>query len=202
MGKCRVGPLGLTATIMLEQLFSSKTRVKLLNLFLRNPDTSYYVRELARNLGEFLNSIRRELSNLEKFGLLKSTNLNKKKFYQLNSEFFLHSEIKSLFLKAEVFLENNLVNRVRELGPVDYLVFTGFFTGVKAETDLLIISNKVDKVKLEKLLKDFTQNIGKPVRYTVMPVDEFLYRKEITDTFIYDILLKKKLVVIDNLGVE
>ena len=57
---------------MLEHLFGSKTRVKLLQLFLNNPDQPYYLRELTRKLKTQLNSIRREINNLEKLGIIKS----------------------------------------------------------------------------------------------------------------------------------
>lgn len=57
---------------MLGKLFGSNTRVKILKLFLLNPDKKYYIRQLARDLDLQVNSVRRELENLEKFGLLIS----------------------------------------------------------------------------------------------------------------------------------
>ena len=48
---------------MYDQLFGSKTRVKLLALFLTHPNESFYVREITRRLGEQINSIRRELAS-------------------------------------------------------------------------------------------------------------------------------------------
>ena len=36
---------------MLRKLFTSRTRVKLLTLFLMNPDREMYVREIARDIG-------------------------------------------------------------------------------------------------------------------------------------------------------
>jgi len=57
---------------MLQKLFTSKTRVKLLTLFMMNPGREMYVREIARSTEENINAIRRELANLEEMGLLKS----------------------------------------------------------------------------------------------------------------------------------
>ncbi len=57
---------------MLDKLFGSKARVKILKLFLLNPNKKYYIRQLARDLKLQLNSVRRELENLEEFGLLVS----------------------------------------------------------------------------------------------------------------------------------
>ena len=55
----------------LEKLFGSKTRAKLLALFFENPDKSYYVREITRVIEEQINSVRRELTNLNALGLVK-----------------------------------------------------------------------------------------------------------------------------------
>lgn len=55
---------------MLSNLLGSKARVKILKLFLLNTEEKYYIRQIARNLDLQVNSVRRELENLEKFGLL------------------------------------------------------------------------------------------------------------------------------------
>ena len=65
-------------TGMLEQLFGSRTRWKLLKLFLSHKDEAFYIRELTRLTDEKLNSIRRELANLEDWGIIK-TSLPKEK---------------------------------------------------------------------------------------------------------------------------
>lgn len=57
---------------MLEKLFGSVARVKILKLFLLHPSEGHYIRHLARGLGLQINSVRRELENLQKFGLLVS----------------------------------------------------------------------------------------------------------------------------------
>ncbi|MEK7540164.1 MAG: winged helix-turn-helix domain-containing protein, partial [Patescibacteria group bacterium] len=84
---------------MLEQLFGSRTRVKLLRLFLSNPQEEYYVRELTRRMNEQINSIRRELSNLEDMGLLLSEEREGKKYYKVNQDHLMFPELRALFLK-------------------------------------------------------------------------------------------------------
>lgn len=58
---------------MLAKLFGSNSRVKLLKAFLLHPQNKYYIRQLARELKLQINSVRRELENLEEFGLLISS---------------------------------------------------------------------------------------------------------------------------------
>lgn len=71
---------------MIDQLFGSKTRVKLLRFFFANQDEEFFVRELTRLLDEQINSIRRELINLAEAGVVKSITKDNKVFYQLNKE--------------------------------------------------------------------------------------------------------------------
>lgn len=204
---------------MLDQLFGSKTRVSLLRLFFDNPTQPYYVRELTRLIDSQINSVRRELENLAYLGIVRvieaeltpaeSPNalpypkgLNKKKYYQLNTSFVLHEEMSSLFTKSHLLLEKELYNEVRSLGQVVYVALTGFFSGVTpASTDMLIVG-AVDKAQVAALVKKFEQKLGREINYTIMTAKEFEYRRQLTDKFLYDILVNPKIVVIDQLGVN
>lgn len=62
----------------INALFGSKTRVKLLNLFFNKPDEKFYVREISRIIDEQVNSVRRELTNLEGVGVVKSSTEDRK----------------------------------------------------------------------------------------------------------------------------
>src|SRR3989344_2473147 len=84
----------------LKALFSSTTRVKLLSTFLLHPDQEYFIRELTRLLDEQINSIRRELENLKQIGLVKSRTKNRKKYFRVDPEFALYSDLRSMFGKA------------------------------------------------------------------------------------------------------
>lgn len=184
---------------MLDQLFGSRTRVKLLRLFLTNPDISYYVRELTRKIEERINSVRRELINLETIGLLKSNIKGQKKYFQVDTNFILYRELKNLILKSQLTLEKDLARNIRQIGQISYLVLTGTFTGVpEAKTDILIVG-KVNRRKLKTLIKRFHKDFERKIRYTIMTKKEFEYRNNLTDRFLYDILENNKLVVIDKL---
>jgi len=49
-----------------------QNRSKTVYAFLMNPEREMYIREIVRTTQENINSVRRELSNLEEIGLLKS----------------------------------------------------------------------------------------------------------------------------------
>src|SRR5471030_2486815 len=72
---------------MIEQLFGSKTRVKLLQLFYSNPNRAFYVREITRKIDEQINSVRRELSNLLSIGIITSDASNNRLYYEVNQDY-------------------------------------------------------------------------------------------------------------------
>src|SRR5690349_8829602 len=82
---------------MIEQLFGSKTRVKLLQLFYGNPNRSFYVREITRKIDEQINSVRRELANLLSIGIIASDTTNHRLYYEVNQEYEFYKPLKTIF---------------------------------------------------------------------------------------------------------
>jgi len=200
---------------MLEQLFGSKTRVRLLRLFLNNHKAAYFVRELTRKIGSQINAVRNELDNLVAMGILivvqeekntaaaagtkKKAGASQKKFYKLNTDALLYPELKALFTKSRVLLEKDLVKKLAGLGSISYLALTGVFVGPEpAPTDVFIVG-RVNREKIVSMIKSFEQEIGHEVNYTVMTPQEYKYRRDVTDRFLYSILESKKIVVLDQL---
>lgn len=196
---------------MLNKFFGSNTRVQILKLFLLHPDQKYYLRQLARDLKLQINSVNRELKNLEKFGLLmRSSNNNdqngnskqkniKRKYYKVNQEFVLFEEIKILIIKAQILYEKNFIDKLKKTGKFKFLALTGFFVNNQDSlTDLLIVG-KTNKKKLLKVIKNLEKELNKNINFTLMDVNEFKYRKDITDVFLYNILEEKKIVILDLL---
>ena len=161
------------------------------------------MREITRVINERINSVRRELDNLESFGLVKSELDNNKKYYFLNERFPLFKELKDLVIKSRFFIEKNYINKFKKLSGVKYLVLTGFFVSLKEETltDVLIVG-KVDKSEVEKIVNTMSNEFMEDINYTIMDMKEFKYRQNMTDKFLYSILKNKKIVVIDKLGIE
>ncbi len=194
------------ANFKLEQLFGSKTRARLLGLFLQNPEEVYFVRELTRKIDAQLNSVRRELENLLALGAVISAERpedakgsDKKKYYTANVEFMLFDDLASLLQKSKILLKKNLVHQIESKGKIDYLSFTGKFVGEQdVPTDIVIVGS-IDQKALQKVVKGFETELGDEINYTLMPREEFLYRKQITDRFLFSILEREQVVMIDRL---
>lgn len=183
---------------MLEHLFSSKVRIKLLSLFLLNPEQTYFVRELTRRLNERINSIRRELDNLQKLGLLVSHTEDRKKYYTVNRDFELFEELRSLIIKSGVTPQEKSMRMLQSLKNVHVVILTGIFTQQRLpKTDLLVVGSP----KREKLLDavaELEKTVGKQIRYSVIDHNEYDYRRTMHDLFLQDILTNEHITVLDR----
>lgn len=182
----------------LERVFSSKTRVKLLTLFLRNPEQPFYVRELTRKLKERINSIRRELDNLSKMGLLTNQRKNFKRYYRVNKEFYLLKEMQALFLKGAATSKERLADRLKKTGRIKYACLSGTFTKSPARVDFFVVGN-VKKKKLSPIIKELEKEQGQEINYTIMPESEFKYRRDLGDRFILSVIDNEKIELLGSL---
>lgn len=196
---------------MLEHLFGSRTRVKLLSLFLRHQDEPLFVREITRRVGTQINAVRREISNLTKLGLIIEVTEGadekgkrqaglKKKYYKINQNFKLLPEIQALIMRAQVLLEGRLDQEILKLGDIRYLAFLGVFLGRSHGPVDLFIVGIVDAPRLKTLVAAAEKSLGYEINFSVMSPDEFRYRKDMTDKFLYAILESPKNVVVDRLN--
>ncbi|MFA5184722.1 MAG: winged helix-turn-helix domain-containing protein [Patescibacteria group bacterium] len=184
---------------MLESIFGSATRVKMLNLLLLAADQRFEPARLARDLDLPANSVRHELDNLVRFGLLSEEKVLKKRYFSVKADFILYPEIKALFAKAQILSSQKFIFGLQKISQPKFLALTGIFTNYpEAQTDLLVVGN-VRRPAFLKLMKELEHDLGREINFTIMTEKEFLYREEIMDIFLYNILSGKTLVLIDNL---
>ena len=128
--------------------------------------------------------------------------LNRKKFYQLSRQFILHEELSALFAKSHLMLEKDLMDNLSKIDNAYLIVMTGFFTlAPDSTTDILIVGN-VNKKELAEVIGGYEKKLNREINYTVLPLKEFEYRREITDKFLYDILVNKRIVLVDKIGLD
>lgn len=189
---------------MYETLFGSKTRVKLLSLFLTNPGRSFFVRELTRTIDEQINSVRRELLNLKSLGIVRSHDKKGKVYYEINTKFEFYPELKKIFDKATKSMgtDDKFIAAVRRAGDVQYIALMGGFVGdTTSQVDLFIVGD-IDKRKLKPAMAEIEKEIGREPNYCIMTVDEYDDRSMLFDRFLTELMANKKKVLIDYLKVE
>lgn len=199
---------------MLEHLFGSKTRLKVLRLFFQNPAKAFFVRELTRILDTQINAIRREIDLLIDAGLVKEVQYQPpandtkggrelRKYYALNTESILFPELHALLLKGQALGEQLLVDALKEkAGLLKLLLLTGRFTNDKrAETDILMVGD-IDERAVARLIEQHEKEVGAQIRYTVLSPQEFADRRYIMDKFLYSIFESKHIKAVDTLTKE
>lgn len=203
---------------MIEQLFGSKTRVKLLQLFYTNPNRSFYVREITRKVEEQINSVRRELANLLSIGIITSDANNNRLYYEVNQAYEYYAPLAQIFggaapvvvpqktdgaakttkKKTDVTPEHALAKSLRLTGKVDLALLTGQFTRDDSSgVDILIVGD-VNQSKISRFMTDLEKAENKELRYAVLPLDNYQYRLQINDRFINQVLEAKKQVIINS----
>lgn len=198
----------------------------MLQLFYSNPNRSFYVREITRKIDEQINSVRRELANLLKVGIIVSDTTNNRLYYEVNQDFDFYAPLKEIFggggappaKKAKASTATEGVGttvdavkkaavtggskadqeRIKALGNVELAIYTGQFTRDDASGVDFLIVGQVNQNALEKLVAELEAQEGKEIRYAHMPLEEFTYRRQINDRFLTTVLESKIQILVDK----
>lgn len=185
---------------MLNELFLSKVRVKLLEIFFAAPDNIYYVRELVRKTSEQINAVRAELNRMEKIGLLSSEWRANRKYYSVRKDYVFFDELLRLCNKTTGLGGMILKDKVR-LGKIKYAMLSGgYIRGLKPgpnDVELLIVGVVV-LPQLSIIVKEEEAKLGREINYTVMTEDEFNFRKTRRDPFVTGLLEKPRMMLVGD----
>lgn len=190
---------------MIDALFGSKTRVKLLHLFLNNPGTPFYVREITRLIDEQINSVRRELSNMLNVGIITSDSSDNKLYYEVNQRYEHYVPLRSIFADEKAKPSQTAAARtadwhslVEQLKGIRIAILGGVLVqGSLSKVDILFVGDE-SQTKISRLIKTIEKTEGREINYSLIPYDEFYYRLSIRDKFITEILNGKHNVLIDT----
>jgi len=194
---------------MFEQLFGSKTRVKLLSLFYNNPDRPFYVREITRKIDEQINSVRRELQNLLNIGIVRSVSQSNRLYYEVNPKYKFHKELQSIFQRIpakskeikQTKEEDQILKQLQKAGNVRMAFLTGAFVrGSNQQIDIFIIGD-MNKSQLARVVADMEKEMSRELNYAALTVEDYDYRRNLNDRFLTDILDENKIILCDKIGV-
>src|SRR5581483_11981455 len=175
---------------MLEDLITSKTRVKILKVLLSDPNNMFHVREIVRRVHEEINAVRRELMLLEKRGILKKEPRANRVYYFLDKNYPFYYDLVKLYSKSEGLGADIIKNRVK-LGKIKYAMLSGKFARRLPknpdDVDLMVVGTVVVP-ELSLVVRKEEEKTGGEINYTVMTEDEFNFRKKRRDPFIASII--------------
>lgn len=185
----------------LGDIITSKVRIKILELFFSNPKELYHVRGMVRELNEEINAIRRELSKLEKDGVLRKEPRGNRVYYSVRPEHPFYGDFISMVAKT-TGLGKALIDNKNKLGRVSIIMFSGKFLLGKErkssdEVDILVVGD-VTLPELASIIRMHETKIEREINYTVMSREELDFRRKRRDPFLSSVLAGSRVMILGN----
>lgn len=185
----------------LQDLFVSKVRVKLIQVFLKNPQEIYYVRQLVRETKEEINAVRRELERLETRGMVKKEARANRLYYFFNKSYAFYQDLISLTAKT-LGLGAEIINNKHKLGNIKFALLSGRYARQmprKSDDDIdLLLVGDLNLKDLNLLVRKAESVREKEINYAPMTVEEFEFRKSRRDPFLLRILMSGRVMLIGD----
>lgn len=182
-------------------LFASDILVKILAIFLLNPDQKYYQAEIHTRVGGALRNVQKMLLKLEKSGLINHFKRGKMSYYHANREHPAFEDFKHLFLKT-ISIGDVIRDALQEVADKVELafIFGSYAKGQEAshsDIDVFILGDLSLREIAEAMgaVTDATQREVNPVVYSR---EEFQKRYESHNHFILELLSCHKIWLLGN----
>lgn len=183
---------------MLTNLISSQARIDILTLFLFNPQTSYYQRQISGLTGQPIQGVQREVTKLIRLGLIAKTVQGNRIYYQVNQQSPIYPELKRLFFKT-VGIAAALKERLQSATTINLAFIYGSYAKdteqVSSDIDLMIIGNISGK-EVSRLLAKPKKELGREINVAVFPISEVKKKIDQKDHFLTAVLKEKKIFII------
>lgn len=182
---------------MLEHFITSKTKRKLLKLFVLHPDKSFYVRQIEKLTQEPVTAVRRELNHLEKAGFLKSRRDANLKYFEVDRTFPFYSELKKM-IYSTIGLKDYLEEKLHDFDVIELAFIYGSVArnGEREQSDVdLLVVGGIDQENFRNAISACEKELGREINYTLMSRQEFDERSKRNDPFLKRVLREKKILL-------
>lgn len=187
-------------TDKLQKLFGNAARIKLLRLFLFNPRQSFLLIDIVRRARVLDEEARHEVALFCRMGIIGRSTRGKGIRYALNTQFEYVTALQNLLLNAPA-RGADIVQRIRGTGTLKFVVLSGIFIGEWDDRlDLLIVGDRMKERKLRERIRGLEAEIGKEVRYALLTSEDFLYRMNMNDKLVRDVLDYSHKILLDKIN--
>jgi hypothetical protein len=190
----------------LAKLFGNETKVKMMKLFLFNPERIFDVADIGDRVKAESSKVRREVNVLEKIGLVKRRAGSKKRSnghgFVLDANFSYLSPLQNFLINTEPLHPKEIIKKVTKLGSIKLIIIAGvFIQEFESRVDLLIVGDSIKKGQLENTIKILESEIGKELKYACFSTEDFKYRLSMCDKLTRDILDYPHKKILNKLGI-
>ena len=194
----------------IHTLFGSALRVKIIRLFLFNPETGFSLSSLSERTQGSIRKVRKEIPLLLKSGLIKKklvTDIARKSRrathgYVLNSAFPHIDALYTFILDTTKLSDRHVLTKISRLGKVKLIVIAGAFVKQwDSRIDLLIVGDEIKEKELLKTLKSIEADMGRELRFSYLSLSDFSYRISVYDRLLRDVLDYPHKILLDRIGI-
>ncbi|MFC1609117.1 hypothetical protein ACFL3M_02910 [Patescibacteria group bacterium] len=147
---------------ILESLFGSKARVRMMRFFLLNPNKDFSAADIVERNKLNKVDVRKELNLFEKIKLVTSSKKKRVKHYRINKEFVFYNELEKLISISSISPECGSMKKVNGVGSVKLALVSGIFVNYpKSRLDFLLVADNVSRIKLKRLIENLEAEIGR-----------------------------------------
>jgi hypothetical protein len=202
---------------VLSTIFGSEARVKIMRLFLFNPEEIFDAGMISDKSKVNKDIVKKEVIILEKAKLIKkrdfSKTIEKKKGkrvanikirthgYYLNQDFSYITALKQLLIKTKTLEGGEIIRRLSKAGKLKLVIVAGVFTQDKdSRVDMFVVGNNISKSALNNAIKSIEAELGKELMYVCFETEDFKYRLGMYDKLIRDVLDYPHQVLLDKIS--
>lgn len=202
---------------ILGKLFGSDSKVKIMRLFLFNPETPFGSDDVAERARVSLPAARHEIKTLRRMRLIKRrafakravrrsgkrSRFIKKKVggWMLNPAFPYMAELQKLLIDTSLLKGDELLRKLNRTGKLKLVITAGIFIqDPDSRVDILVVGDHLRRVAVEHAIRSVEAEMGKELRYAAFETGEFNYRLGMYDKLIRDILDFPHATILDRLG--
>lgn len=182
------------------KIFKSRTREALFRLYFTNPEKSYYLRELERELDIPVSMLRKELMSLEQSGIFVSSRKGNLSYYSLDKSYPLYNELKNIVFKT-VGIKGLLIKALSDIKEIEAAFIYGSYAksqdNAKSDIDLFIIGN-IDENELISKIDSIEKDLKREINYSLYSRKDFEKKKKEKDGFIEGVIEGPKILLIGD----
>ena len=172
---------------ILENLFGSRERARLLRFFLQNPEKEFDLKEIARRTMLNNAAAKKEILSLAKIKFILARVRKGRTFYILNQNFNFYPELKNLIAKSNIYPQCKSLEKVKGIGNIKYAGISGVFINYhKSKADMVLVGEDISRAKLKSLMNNLEAEIGKEINFVLMNSEEMKYRLNMLDKFLLE----------------
>src|SRR3989344_4648234 len=170
---------------ILGKILGSSARVKIMRLFLVNRTKSFTGTEILKRSRISKDTLRRELKLLSSGGFLKKRGAG----WSLHPFFGYSAGFENLLLGLDILSQQAILDNFKKIGSINLFIISGIFIKNRdSRADLLIVGDRLKRGKIEEGIKKIEAEIGGELTYVVFDTKEFLYRLDMYDKLVRDII--------------